>query len=83
MKQDHKILLILTDIFRTVFDDTSINLNKNTTSADIEEWDSLNQIKIILACEKKFVIRLNPRAVNAFENIGEMVDHLISIGAKT
>ena len=83
MKQDNKILLILTDIFRTVFDDSSINLNKNTTSADIEEWDSLNQIKIILACEKKFVIRLNPRAVNAFENIGEMVDHLISIGAKT
>ena len=83
MKQDNKILLILTDIFSTVFDDTSINLNKNTTSADIEEWDSLNQIKIILACEKKFVIRLNPREVNAFENIGEMVDHLISIGAKT
>ena len=83
MKQDNKILLILTDIFRTVFDDTSINLNKNTTSADIEEWDSLNQIKIILACEKKIVIRLNPREVNAFENIGEMVDHLISIGAKT
>ena len=83
MKQDNKILLILTDIFSTVFDDTSINLNKNTTSADIEEWDSLNQIKIILACEKKFVIRLHPREVNAFENIGEMVDHLISIGAKT
>ena len=83
MKEDNKILLILTDIFRTVFDDTSINLNKNTTSADIEEWDSLNQIKIILACEKKFVIRFTPREVNAFENIGEMVDHLISIGAKT
>ena len=48
MKQANKILLILTDIFRTVFDDTSIDLSKNTTSADIEEWDSLNQIKIIL-----------------------------------
>ena len=83
MEKNKEILSSLTDIFQIVFDDKSLKLDKNTTAEDIEEWDSLNQIKIILACEKKFSVKLNPRKVNSFEDIGEMIDHLISIGAKT
>ena len=83
MEKNKEILLSLTSVFRIIFDDKNIKLDKNTSADDIEEWDSLNQIKIILACEKKFSVRLNPREVNGFENIGDMVDHLISIRAKT
>ena len=77
-----KILIKLQNIFRTIFDDDSIKLNSNTTADDIEEWDSLNQIRIILTCEKEFLVKLNPREINDFVNIGEMVEHLFSKNAK-
>jgi acyl carrier protein len=68
----------LQDVFRDVFDDPEIVLTPQTTSADIPEWDSLNQIKIIIGCEKIFAVRLKPREINALENVDEMVDHLMS-----
>ena len=82
MSQNKKILIKLQNIFRIIFDDDSIKLNSNTTAEDIEEWDSLNQIRIILACEKEFSVKLNPREINDFINIGEMVEHLFSKNVK-
>ena len=82
MSQNKQILIKLQSIFRVIFDDDSIKLNSNTTAEDIEEWDSLNQIRIILACEKEFSVNLNPREINEFVNIGEMVEHLFSKNVK-
>ena len=73
------VLAKLTDVFRDVFDDPSISLTRSTTAREIEEWDSLNQIRLLLACEKKFGVRLKPRDINALENVGEMVDHLLTV----
>ena len=72
---DDQILAKLSKVFSDVFDE-EINLSRSTTASDIEEWDSLNQIKIILACEKEFVVRLNARDINSLDNIGAMIDHL-------
>ena len=47
MDDTKKILFKLQNIFKFIFDDDEIELNMNTDSEDIEEWDSLNQIKII------------------------------------
>ncbi len=71
-----QILKRLTLVFRDVFDDDSINLTSETASTDIEEWDSLNQIKIILACEKEFDVKLNVRDINMLESVGDMLEHL-------
>ena len=68
-----QILNRLTRVFRDVFDDHSIALTPTSTADDIEEWDSLNQIKIILACEKEFDIKLNARDINTLENVGAML----------
>jgi len=74
--QQEAILHTLTVIFQEIFDDDDISLKRETTARDIEEWDSLNQIKIILACEKAFNVHLKPREISVMENIGDMVDHL-------
>jgi len=66
----------LTDIFRSIFDDDNLVLSDSTNADDIEEWDSLNQIKIILACEQVFKVKLNARKVNTLNNIGEMIEYL-------
>ena len=56
--EDTEILKILNEVFIDVFDDNSIKLTRKTTASDIEEWDSLNQIKIILSCEKNSILDL-------------------------
>jgi acyl carrier protein len=68
----------LQDVFRSVFNDDSLVLTGTTTAAEIPCWDSLQQIKIILACEKKLNIRLRARDINGLENVGEMTDHLLA-----
>jgi len=68
-----EILKKLDVIFREVFDDDELTLSMSTSAKDIDEWDSLNQIKIILACEREFTIRIRPRQVNELKDIGEMV----------
>lgn len=71
-----EILAQLTGIFRSIFDDDGINLTRATNANDIEEWDSLNQIKIILACEQVFKLKLNARKISTLENVGQMSDYL-------
>ena len=71
-----EILKRLNEVFCDVMDDEEIVLSNSTNASDIEEWDSLNQIKIILACEKAFGVRLNARDLNLLENVGAMIEHL-------
>ena len=75
-----QILERLTNVFQDVFDDDSIVLTEISTADDIDEWDSLNQIKIILACEKEFDIKLNARDINTLESVGAMLEHLRKLG---
>ncbi len=67
----------LNEIFREVFDDDQINVNDSTTADDIEDWDSLEHINLIVAIEKKYKIKFNMGEVNSFKNVGEMVDRII------
>lgn len=69
----------LQNIFRTVFNSPSLVLTDETTADGVPGWDSLQQIKIILGCEKKFGIKLRARDVNGLGNVGHLVDHLIAV----
>lgn len=73
-----EILKELNEIFVSIFDDDDIILRDNTTSEDIEYWDSLEQINIILACEKKWNLKFDIEEINKMKNIGEMVDLIFS-----
>jgi acyl carrier protein len=67
-------LKILNDIFKFVFDDKFLKINRETSAKDIEEWDSLAQIRLIAAIEKKLKLRFNIKEVSNLKNVGEMVD---------
>ena len=58
------------------FDDEKLRITERTKATDIEEWDSLNQIKLIISCEKEFSVQLKPREINNLQNVGQMLDHL-------
>ena len=67
----------LSVIFRNNFDDDSIELTDDTNADDIEDWDSLEQINLVVAIQDKFSIKFNIEEVNVMNNVGEMVDFII------
>ncbi len=69
----------LTDIFRDVFDDDTLVINDETTSRDIEDWDSLEQINLLVAIENHFGIKFKLTDVSSLENVGAMVDLVSSM----
>tara|TARA_B110000858_G_scaffold65926_1_gene76445 strand:+ start:8711 stop:8950 length:240 start_codon:yes stop_codon:yes gene_type:complete len=70
---DVEILENLSEIFREFFDDGEIVLSNVTTAEDIEDWDSLAQVGLILSIEKTFSLKLSATEVGKLENVGEMV----------
>lgn len=70
---NNEILPRLNEVFRDVFGDSSLSVNENTTSADIEDWDSLEHINLIAAVENEFGLRFKMREVSGMKNVGEML----------
>lgn len=68
----------LNNVFRDVFDDDTIIVSSKTTSSDIEDWDSLEHINLIVAIEQEFKIKFNMKEVTTMNNVGEMVDIILS-----
>ena len=65
---------ILTEVFRQVFDDDSIVLTRETTANDIEEWDSLTHINLVVAVEARFKVKFALGELQTLKNVGEMID---------
>ncbi len=62
----------LTEVFRQVFDDPDILLTPETTADDIEGWDSLSHINLIVAVANRFKIKFKPKDVVGFKNVGDL-----------
>ena len=67
----------LNEVFRDLFDDDSIEVNENTTSADIEGWDSLEHISLMSSVEQEFGIRFSMGEIQSMKNVGEMVNIIL------
>ena len=68
---------VLNEIFREVFDDETLTVGPATTAEDIEDWDSLEHINLVVAVEKKFGVKFNIGEVNGMNNVGEMVETIL------
>ena len=69
-----EILSETTNVFKDILDNDAIVLQDGTTANDVEEWDSLNHIQLVVAIEKKFKIRFTSKEIQSWSNVGEMVD---------
>ena len=68
------ILKQVNDIFIDVLDNDDIKLTPETTAKDIEEWDSLNHIQLVVAIEKHFKLRFTSSEINSWKNVGAMCE---------
>jgi len=66
----------LTRVFQNVFEDQNLQIFNETNASDIEEWDSLMQIHLLIAIESEFSVRLNPLLISELENVGQMIEML-------
>ena len=66
----------LQSVFIDVFEDDDLTISNSTNSDDIEEWDSLNHIALVLSIEKCFNIRFITGEVQSLKDVGEMIQLL-------
>ena len=63
----------LTSVFRDVFDDPSIAIFDEMTAADVDGWDSLTHVTLIVAAEKAFGVKFSTRDIQSLQNVGGFV----------
>lgn len=71
---ERNILMELQPVFREVFGDETIQLNRNTSAVEIEDWDSLTHIELIVAVEQHFGIQFKSMDLKKLENVGDLAD---------
>jgi acyl carrier protein len=69
-------------VFRDIFDDGSITVEDKTTTDDIEDWDSLEHINLIVALEEEFEMKFTMGEVTGMKNVGEAVDIILERASK-
>jgi acyl carrier protein len=77
MENKNEIWTGLTRVFRDVFDDPELTISPTTTAHDVDDWDSLMHIQLLVATEAAFGVRFNTGEVAALKNVGEMVDLIV------
>ena len=72
-----ELLNIVQEIFRDIFDNESLIIDLTTNSSDIDDWDSLNHINLVVAIEKEIEIKFNFEELALMKNVGEMLDLIL------
>ncbi len=70
----------LNKIFAKVFDDDDIVITDKTTADDIDDWDSLEHIRLMGAVEREFGIKFTMREMSSMKDVGEMIDIIAARG---
>lgn len=66
----------LEPIFHMVFDDDSIRLQPEMTADDVDGWDSLSHVNLIVAIEGHFGIRFSQKELLTFRNVGDLMNNI-------
>jgi acyl carrier protein len=68
----------LTEVFEDVFDEDSIVITPELSAKDVDGWDSLTHIRLMLTVEKAFKIKFSTSEVGKLENVGDLVKLIVA-----
>lgn len=69
-----EIINELQEIFREIFDEEELVISRDTTAEDIDDWDSLTHMQLIVEIEKKYGIKFTTAEIKKAANVGEFID---------
>jgi acyl carrier protein len=73
----------LTEIFHDVFDDDGIVVTRDLTAKQVEGWDSLTHIRLLLTAERKFGVKISAVEAGKLKTVGDLIDLLrAKVGAQ-
>ena len=72
------LLTELSTIFRDVLDIDDLVLTPETSARDVEEWDSLAHIRLIVATEQKYNLKFKVAEIAELKNVGEFADLILT-----
>jgi acyl carrier protein len=67
------ILAKLAEVFEDVMDTDGVVLTEATTGDDVEEWDSLSHVRLMVSVERAFGLRFTTAEISDFETLGDIV----------
>ncbi|MCR5643613.1 MAG: acyl carrier protein [Prevotella sp.] len=70
----NEILKKVEEVFREELELDDLELTDETTADDVEEWDSLSHVQLVVSLEKAFGIKFTSREILSWENIGDLID---------
>ena len=65
-------LEILTEIFRTLFNNSELNLDDKLVATDVPGWDSFNHINLIINIEEEFGVKFTNAEIEKMQNVGDL-----------
>jgi len=68
------ILAQVQDVFREELEVDDLVLTDETTADNVEEWDSLSHVQLVVALEKSFGIKFTSREILSWDNVGDLID---------
>jgi len=72
-----EILEQLNGIFIEVMDLDEVSLEDETTAADVDGWDSLSHVRLMIAVERAFSVRFSASEIGTLQKVGDLIDLLI------
>jgi acyl carrier protein len=66
------------ELMEDAFDEDGIEYSDELTANDIEEWDSLSNVRFIISVERAFGVRFTVGEIEGFNNVGELVDAVLA-----
>jgi acyl carrier protein len=70
--EEREIYSKLRDVFVDVFDDDSIALSPETTASDVDGWDSLTHVRLLMTIQKSFKIKFTTSEIGKLQNVGDL-----------
>jgi len=75
--EKNEIITALNKIFEDVIDEGPVSLSLSSTADDIDGWDSLTNIQLVVEIEKHFDLRFDSEEISGWKNVGDMIDCII------
>lgn len=72
--EKHEVLKQINAIFIDILDNENLLISETTTANDVDEWDSLSHIQLVVAIEKHFNIRFTSKEIQSWADVGEMIN---------